>query len=174
MNRRYEFRWNTVLGELEFRQRDSIHFHFRPADQRVRSSIGQNALKEGISVWDRDVARYLNSDAIPLYNPIEEYLNSTGHWDGKDRIRALADLVPCNNPYWRELFYRWFLSMTAHWQNIDRQLETTRLPYWSEPKAIVKVPSAASCCHPNCASDIPTVSTSKASRTQSGASAAFS
>lgn len=121
MNRRYEFRWNTVLGELEFRQRDSIHFHFRPADQRVRSSIGQNALKEGISVWDRDVARYLNSDAIPLYNPIEEYLNSTGHWDGKDRIRALADLVPCNNPYWRELFYRWFLSMTAHWQNIDRQ-----------------------------------------------------
>ena len=121
MNRRYEFRWNTVLGELEFRQRDSIHFHFRPADQRVRSSIGQNAPKEGISVWDRDVARYLNSDAIPLYNPIEEYLNSTGHWDGKDRIRALADLVPCNNPYWRELFYRWFLSMTAHWQNIDRQ-----------------------------------------------------
>ena len=41
--------------------------------------------------------------------------------DGKDRIRALADLVPCNNPHWRELFYRWFLSMTAHWQNIDRQ-----------------------------------------------------
>lgn len=174
MNRRYEFRWNTVLGELEFRQRDSIHFHFRPADQRVRSSIGQNALKEGISVWDRDVARYLNSDAIPLYNPIEEYLNSTGHWDGKDRIRALADLVPCNNPYWRELFYRWFLSMTAHWQTSTVSMETTRLPYWSEPKAIVKVPSAASCCHPNCASDIPTVSTSKASRTQSGASAAFS
>ena len=25
-------------------------------------------------------------------------------------------------------------------------METTRLPYWSEPKAIVKVPSAASCC----------------------------
>ena len=64
---------------------------------------------------------YTSISAIPLYNPIEEYLNSTGHWDGKDRIRALADLVPCNNPYWRELFYRWFLSMTAHWQNIDRQ-----------------------------------------------------
>ena len=32
-------------------------------------------------------------------------------WDGKDRIRALAGLVPCNNPYWRELFYRWFLNM---------------------------------------------------------------
>lgn len=69
MNRRYEFRWNTVLGELEFRQRDSIHFHFRPADQRVRSSIGQNALKEGISVWDRDVARYLTRTPFPCTTP---------------------------------------------------------------------------------------------------------
>lgn len=36
------------------------------------------------------------------------------------------------------------------------------------------IAAAVWCCHPNCASDIPTVSTSKASRTQSGASAAFS
>ena len=121
MKRRYEFRYNTVLGDLEYRQRDSIHFYFQPADQRVRSSIAMKALKEGVRVWDRDITRFLSSDYVPLYNPIEEYLNSTGHWDGKDRIRALADLVPCNNPYWRELFYRWFLSMTAHWQNIDRQ-----------------------------------------------------
>lgn len=26
MNRRYEFRYNTVLDDLEYRQRDSIHF----------------------------------------------------------------------------------------------------------------------------------------------------
>ena len=82
MNRRYEFRYNTVLGELEYRQRDSIHFQFRPADQRIRSSIALNALKEGIRVWDRDIARYLTSDYIPLHNPVEEYLNDTGRWDG--------------------------------------------------------------------------------------------
>ncbi len=121
MNRRYEFRYNTVLGELEYRQRDSIHFHFRAADQRVKSSVALNALKEGIKVWDRDVARYLTSDYIPLYNPVEEYLNDSGRWDGKDRIRAFADLVPCGNPHWRELFYRWFLSMVAHWMNMDKQ-----------------------------------------------------
>ena len=27
MKRRYEFRYNTVLGDLEYRQRDSIHFY---------------------------------------------------------------------------------------------------------------------------------------------------
>ena len=121
MERRYEFRYNTVLNDLEFRQRDSIHFYFKTMDRRARNSIAINALKEGIRAWDRDVERYLTSDFVPLYNPVEEYLCGVGRWDGKDRIRALADLVPCNNPYWRELFYRWFLSMVAHWRGLDRQ-----------------------------------------------------
>ena len=34
----------------------------------------------------------------------------------KAEVEALADLVPCNNPHWRELFYRWFLNMVAHWR----------------------------------------------------------
>ncbi|MEY8721353.1 BT4734/BF3469 family protein [Bacteroides stercorirosoris] len=121
MERRYEFRYNTVLNDLEFRQRDSIHFYFKTMDRRARNSIAINALKEGIRAWDRDVERYLTSDFVPLYNPVEEYLCGVGRWDGKDRIRALADLVPCNNPYWRDLFYRWFLSMVAHWRGLDRQ-----------------------------------------------------
>lgn len=138
MKRRYEFRFNTVLGDLEFRRRDSIHFHFRSTDQRVRSSIAMNALKEGIRVWDRDVARYLSSDYIPLYNPVEEYLNDTGQWDGKDRIHALADLVPCNNPHWRELFYRWFLSMVAHWRSLDKQHGNSTSPLLVGPQGFRK------------------------------------
>ena len=121
MKRRYEFRYNTVQDDLEYRQRDSVHFCFKPVDKRVRNSIAINALKEGISAWDRDVDRFLNSECVPLYNPVEEYLYETGRWDGKDRIRALAGLVPCDNPHWQELFYRWFLSMVAHWRGVDRQ-----------------------------------------------------
>lgn len=138
MNRRYEFRYNTVLGDLEYRQRDSIHFYFKPADQRVRSSIAMNALKEGIRVWDRDITRFLASDYVPLYNPIEEYLYNTGRWDGKDRIRALADLVPCHNPHWRELFYRWFLGMVAHWRGIDKQHGNNTSPLLVGPQGYRK------------------------------------
>lgn len=138
MNRRYEFRYNTVLGDLEYRQRDSIHFYFKPADQRVRSSIAVSALKEGVRVWDRDIARFLSSDYVPLYNPVEEYLCDTGHWDGKDRIRALADLVPCQNPYWRELFYRWFLGMVAHWRGIDKQHGNNTSPLLVGPQGYRK------------------------------------
>lgn len=121
LNRRYEFRYNMVIDDLEYRQRDSIHFYFKPVEKRVRNSIAINALKEGISAWDRDIDRFLNSEYVSLYNPVEEFLYETGRWDGKDRIRALADLVPCDNPHWRELFYRWFLSMVAHWRGLDNQ-----------------------------------------------------
>lgn len=137
MKRRYEFRYNTVLGDLEYRQRDSIHFYFQPADQRVRSSIAMKALKEGVRVWDRDITRFLSSDYVPLYNPIEEYYN-TGRWDGKDRIRALADLVPCHNPHWRELFYRWFLGMVAHWRGIDKQHGNNTSPLLVGPQGYRK------------------------------------
>lgn len=138
MKRRYEFRYNTVLGDLEYRQRDSIHFYFQPADQRVRSSIAMKALKEGVRVWDRDITRFLSSDHVPLYNPIEEYLYNTGRWDGKDRIRALADLVPCHNPHWRELFYRWFLGMVAHWRGIDKQHGNNTSPLLVGPQGYRK------------------------------------
>lgn len=138
MKRRYEFRYNTVLGDLEYRQRDSIHFYFQPADQRVRSSIAMKALKEGVRVWDRDITRFLSSDYVPLYNPIEEYLYNTGRWDGKDRIRVLADLVPCHNPHWRELFYRWFLGMVAHWRGTDKQHGNNTSPLLVGPQGYRK------------------------------------
>lgn len=120
MERRYEVRYNQLIGDLEYRQRDSIHFYFHTMDQRARSSVAMDALQEGIRVWDRDVNRYLTSNRVPLYNPVEEYLGRTGRWDGKDRIRALADLVPCDNPRWRDFFYRWFLNMVAHWRGLDK------------------------------------------------------
>ena len=138
MNRRYEFRFNTVLDDLEYRQRDSIHFYFKPVDKRVRNSISICALKEGINAWDRDVDRFLNSEYVPLHNPVEEYLYDVGRWDGKDRIRALAGLVPCTNPYWQELFYRWFLSMVAHWRGVDRQHGNSTSPLLVGPQGYRK------------------------------------
>lgn len=128
MERRYEFRYNQLMGDLEYRRRDSIHFYFHVMDQRARNSVAMDALQEGLRVWDRDVNRYLASNRVPLYNPVEEYLCGVGRWDGKDRIRALADLVPCNNPHWRELFYRWFLSMVAHWRGLGKMHANSTSP----------------------------------------------
>lgn len=118
MKRRYEFRFNQLTSQVECRQRNSFDFYFRPVDRRLMASITMNAQYEGLKLWDKDVVRYLNSDRVPIYQPVEEFLYGLPHWDGKDHIGDLAKRVPCSNPHWAQLFRRWFLSMVAHWRGL--------------------------------------------------------
>lgn len=128
MQRRYQLRRNTVKGLVEYRELKSFYFDFRPLSKQAVNSICLNALAEGLPSWDVDVKRYLESDRVPSYDPIEDFLFNLGKWDGRDRIRQLADRVPCGNSRWRDLFYIWFLSMVAHWQQLDRQHANSTLP----------------------------------------------
>lgn len=120
MKRRYEFRYNNMKGDAEYRERKSYYFNFFPVNEQVLNSISLNAQEEGIPLWDRDVKRYIYSNRVMHYSPIEEYMLELPDWDGIDHIRRLADTLPCNNPEWRNQFYRWFLSVVAHWNGLDR------------------------------------------------------
>lgn len=139
MQRRYEFRYNTMTTVTEYRERNTFCFCFRPLSSRVRNSIAMNARLEGLSIWDRDVVRYLDSDRIPIFSPIEDFLFGLDiRWDGRDRIRELAARVPCNNRHWADLFYRWFLNMVAHWRQIDRKYANCTVPLLVGPQAYRK------------------------------------
>ena len=139
MQRRYEFRYNTMTTVTEYRERNTFCFYFRPLSSRVRNSIAMNARLEGLSLWDRDVVRYLDSDRIPIFNPIEDFLfGQDVRWDGHDRIRELAARVPCNNRHWADLFYRWFLNMVAHWRQTDRKYANCTVPLLVGPQAYRK------------------------------------
>lgn len=139
MQRRYEFRYNTITAITEYRERNTFCFYFRPISNRIRNSIAMNARLEGLNLWDRDVIRYLDSDRVPVFNPIEDYLFSLDvRWDGRDRIRELANRVPCSNPHWPDLFYRWFLNMVAHWRHIDRKHANCTVPLLVGPQAYRK------------------------------------
>ena len=139
MQRRYEFRYNTMTTVTEYRERNTFCFCFRPVTNRTRNSIAMNARLEGLNLWDRDVARYLDSDRIPVFNPIEDFLFGVDiRWDGRDRIRELASRVPCNNIHWPDLFYRWFLNMVAHWRHTDRNYANCTVPLLVGPQAYRK------------------------------------
>lgn len=94
----------------------------------AQNSILLDAQSEGIAVWDRDVDRYLHSNRVSVYNPLEEFIFHLPNWDKKDRITELADRVPCANPHWTMLFHRWFLNMVAHWRGYDRQHANSTSP----------------------------------------------
>lgn len=59
MKRRYEFRYNNMKGDAEYRERKSYYFNFFPVNEQVLNSISLNAQEEGIPLWDRDVKRYI-------------------------------------------------------------------------------------------------------------------
>ena len=128
MLRRYEIRNNKMSGEVEYRDKSLLRFTFSPFTREVRNSICTEAHKEGLNVWDKDIERYVYSDNIPTFFPIEEYLGHLPKWDGKDHIRKLAKRVPCNNIRWADHFHRWFLSMVAHWLGVDREHGNSTTP----------------------------------------------
>ena len=138
LKRRYEIRFNSMTDDVEYRERNSTRFCFSTLDKRARNSIAINALKEGIQAWDRDIDRFLHSNYVPIYNPVEEYLYEVGEWDGRDRIRELADRVTCRHPHWQDLFYRWFLSMVAHWLGRDKQHGNATTPVLIGPQGYRK------------------------------------
>lgn len=119
MEDRYEMRRNVLTGVVEYRSRDGRELPFCNLTQYVINSMTQDALLEGLKSWDKDVRRYIDSDKIEDYDPINDYLDNLPEWDGTDRIEPLAARIPTNNTDWTKNFHVWMLSMVAHWMGKD-------------------------------------------------------
>lgn len=138
MTRRYELRFNRMKGCKEYRERHSLFTDYRPVTAETVKSICFEVQLEGISAIEYDVQRYVDSQRIPHYWPVEEYLYDLPAWDGTERIRVLADCVPCENGEWRDFFYLWFLSMVAHWLQMDREHANSTSPLLVGPQGCRK------------------------------------
>ena len=125
----YAFRMNTVMGYVEYRSKEKWYHGWRPVDERVENGLAMKARLAGLNVWDKDIKRYLRSNMIQAYNPIENYLwGLYKKWDGYDYIGDLAKRVPNNNPHWEEWFRTWFLGMVAQWLGKSRRYGNSMVP----------------------------------------------
>ena len=115
LNSNYELRKNVMRGVAEYRTRTGIGFSFQDLTEEARNSITIRALEQGIRCWDKDIRRYMNSDDIERYDPVNDYLDHLPRWDGKDRVTPLAERVPTEWKEWTHLFHIWMRSMVAMW-----------------------------------------------------------
>ena len=111
----YELRRNVMRGVAEYRQRTGLGFDFRDLTEEARNSITMHALSQGIKCWDKDIRRYVNSNEIELYNPMQDFLDHLPRWDGQDRVKPLALRVKTKYEDWPYLFSLWMRSMVAMW-----------------------------------------------------------
>jgi hypothetical protein len=119
MEERYELRKNTLKGIVEYRARDGRDHPFHDLTQEVMKTMTQNALISGLKSWDKDMLRFIGSDKIAQFDPVNDYLDRLPAWDGKERIEELAARIATANPDWRHNFHVWMLSMVAHWMGKD-------------------------------------------------------
>ena len=119
LERKYEMRFNTALGCTETRKAGSNE-PFVPVDERMRNTIAIKARLDGIDAWDKDIRRYMESDFVKAFNPVDIFLEGLrGRWNGKNHIEMLADCVPNDNTRWAEWFHTWVLAMVAQWLGLN-------------------------------------------------------
>ncbi|WP_371126736.1 DUF3874 domain-containing protein [Bacteroides ovatus] len=113
----YDFRYNVLTEETEFRSLERMSEGFQSVNQRVLNTLCLEAHEAGIACWDRDLSRCIYSTRIVDYHPFRLYLDELPKWDGVDRVLALARRVS-ENPLWKKEFRIWMLGMTAQWMGI--------------------------------------------------------
>ena len=112
----YEMRKNVMTGVAQYRENNGEDDEFRDLDDEARNEMTMRAKEMGLKTWDRDIARFIESPRIEKYDPVNTWLDGLRPWDGKDRIRALAERVPTSQPHWEAYLHTWLLGMVAHWQ----------------------------------------------------------
>lgn len=128
INEEYIVRNNVILGIPEIRKKNSDYSEFESITKRTVASITLDAIKAGIEVKKSDVQLILDSSYASDYNPVEDYLQNTGTWDGHDYIGDFADRIKTNNPHFKPFFHKWFVGMVATWKNIDRMHGNSLMP----------------------------------------------
>lgn len=134
MKEHYTLRLNMMTGTPEYRM-NTVGYGFQPLDQAARNTMAIKALKAGVESWDKDLNRYIDSNLIPKYYPMEDYLRHLPKWNGKhDYVGELARRVKTDNKHWESDFHTWMLSMVAQWLGKDRQHGNAIVPLLIGPQ----------------------------------------
>jgi hypothetical protein len=88
----YLFRRNVLNGKTEFFCIKPEEKNWKVLTAEAFNSIVRRAKKLGIGEKKsprQDIEEYIKSDAVPVFDPIQEYMNKLPKWDGKNHVAAL-------------------------------------------------------------------------------------
>ena len=113
LNNRYNFRYNKVLGKLEFKTLKATKW--KPMTDFSENSILREILKAKVKCSINSLRNLLHSDYCQIYDPFVAYFeNLTENEDETDYIELLADTITTTRQdLWRICFKKWFVAMVA-------------------------------------------------------------
>lgn len=112
-NNRYKFRYNEVLGKLEYRRINGKVW--KPITDFKENSILREIQKAKVRCSINSLRNLLHSDFCEVYDPFRDYFeNLPDYKDDKDHIEELALTITTTKPdLWKECFKKWFVAMVA-------------------------------------------------------------
>ncbi len=128
INEEYIVRNNVILGVCEIKKKGTDYSEFEAVSNRVISSITLDAINMGIDIKKSDVKLVMESTFAPDYNPVEDYLDHVGKWDGHDYIGDFARRIHTCNPIFYDFFHKWFVGMVAVWKRASRMHANDLMP----------------------------------------------
>ena len=132
----YRFRRNILNGKVEFATLpeavdtadglssgfNEAELAFRPLTQEALNSIVIRAKKENIMEKGSpktEITEYVQSEEVPVFNPILAFLNALPQWDGQNHVAHLLSRLPGINSEQQNFLSIWLRSAVAHWLQMD-------------------------------------------------------
>ena len=122
LSENYLFRCNELNGKVEFKTRNDEAAKYRVLTEKALNSIILRAQREEICEKGSpktDIIMYVNSEEIPLFNPIQSFLNQLPQWDGQNHVARLFSRLPGISSEQQNFLSIWLRSTVAHWLQMD-------------------------------------------------------
>ena len=123
LNENYRFRRNLLNGKVEFMTLpESEGANWRPLTQEALNSIFLKAEREHIvekGSPSAHIKMYVQSEEVPEFNPVLEFLNNLPQWDGKNHVAEVFSRLPGISTEQHHFLAIWIRSMVAHWLQMD-------------------------------------------------------
>ncbi len=140
----YRFRRNILNGKVEFAilpkaaktaegntagtsdslsgASDEADLEFRTLTQAALNSIVIRAKREEVlekGSPKSEIKDYVESEEVPEFNPIGEYLKKLPKWDGQNHIARVFSRIPGISSEQLNYLTIWLRSAVAHWMQMD-------------------------------------------------------
>ena len=130
LEQNFQFRHNVLSGIVEYKKNGENDILFQPLTNAALNTLIIKAkmdMPEEANLKS-DIKTYLESDMIPLHDPVKEYLDSLPKWDGVDRIANFWKRIPGLSDEKVEYLHIWHLSTVVHWMGKDEEHGNETVP----------------------------------------------
>ena len=136
LNENYRLRRNRLNGKVEYAILpeaaktaeglssgfDEAGLEFRTLTKEALNSIIIRAKREEIlekGSPKTEIAEYVESEEVPEYNPVQDFLNHLPQWDGQNHIACIFSRLPGLSSEQLNFLTIWLRSAVAHWLQMD-------------------------------------------------------